>query len=56
MEMMPWGFFIFASLFNLVLIGVAIWFAWVVVSSLRGIHQELTRIRQQLVSRQGESA
>ncbi len=52
MEMIPWGFFVFASLFNLVLIAIAVWFVWVVVSSLRGIHQELTRIRQHLASRE----
>ena len=55
MEMIPWAFILFASLFNVVLIAVAVWFAWVLVSSMRGIHQELTRIRQHLVSPQDES-
>lgn len=55
MEMIPWGFVVFASVFNLALIAIAVWFAWVLVSSMRGIHQELTRIRQHLVSRQDES-
>lgn len=55
MEMIPWAFIVFASLFNLVLIAVAIWFAWVLVSSMRGIHQELSRIRQHLVSGNAES-
>lgn len=54
MEMIPWGFFVFASLFNVILIAVAVWFAWVLVSSMRGIHQELTGIRQHLESRHGE--
>lgn len=54
MEMIPWAFILFASVFNLALVAVAVWFAWVLVSSTRGIHQELTRIRQHLVSRDGE--
>lgn len=52
MEAFPWGFFLFASVINVALIAVAFWFAWVMVSSIRGIHQELTRIRRHLVSRQ----
>ena len=51
MELIPWAFVVFASVLNVVLIAVAIWFAWVLVSSMRGIHQELTRIREHLVSR-----
>lgn len=51
MELVPWGFFVFASVLNVALIGIAIWFAWVLVTSIRGIHEELTRIRQHLVSR-----
>ncbi|MGK7312700.1 MAG: hypothetical protein ACN0LA_10735 [Candidatus Longimicrobiales bacterium M2_2A_002] len=52
MEAFPWGFFVFASVINVALIAVAVWFAWIMVSSIRGIHQELTRIRRNLVSRQ----
>lgn len=51
MEMIPWSFVVLASLFNLALIAIAVWFVWVLASSLRGIHQELTRIRQHLVAR-----
>lgn len=55
MEMIPWAFVLLASVFNLALIAVAVWFAWVLVSSMRGMHQELTRIRQHLVSRHDDS-
>ena len=51
MEAFPWGFLVFASVINVALIAVAVWFAWIMVSSIRGIHQELTRIRRHLVSR-----
>ena len=54
METIPWGLFVFASVFNVALIAVAVWFGWVLVSSMRGIHEELTRIRRHLVSRQDE--
>lgn len=55
MDMVPWAFILFASLFNLVLVAVGLWFAWILVSSLRGIHQEMTRIRQHLVGQEQES-
>lgn len=48
MEMVPWVFILIGSLFNIVLVAVGLWFAWVMVTSVRGIHQELRRIRQHL--------
>lgn len=51
MEMIPWVFIVLASIFNVALIAIGVWFAWVLVSSMRGIHQELTRIREHLAAR-----
>ncbi|HSH45728.1 MAG TPA: hypothetical protein VK966_07725 [Longimicrobiales bacterium] len=48
MELVPWVFILVGALLNLVLIVVGLWFAWVMVTSVRGIHQELKRIRQHL--------
>ena len=42
------AFMLLMMVTGLVFYGVVIWFAWILVSSIKGIHTELTRIREEL--------
>lgn len=44
----PGFMFPFMMLLGLVFYGILLWFAWILVSSVRGMHTELTRIREEL--------
>lgn len=57
METMPWLWFAFSAVLGILFWAFLLWLAWLLVSSIRGIHVELTKIREILgESRPGESA
>ena len=49
----PRFMFPFMMLLGLVFYGLLLWFAWILVSSVKGIHTELTRIREELARMSG---
>lgn len=48
MEVFPGLWFAFVSLVGVLVWGFLIWLAWLLVSSIKGMHTELMRIRQVL--------
>lgn len=45
MEIFPWVWAL-AALVNIVMLAFAVWVVWVLVTSIRGVHEELIRIRR----------
>lgn len=52
MEFFPSVWFAFSALVGIAVWVIALWLAWLVVSSVRGMHTELTRIRELLAEMQ----
>lgn len=52
MEIYPWTWAL-AALVNILLLAFAVWIVWTLVASIRGVHEELTRIRRVMEASEG---